>query len=107
MSRKYQIFCLECLINWCSIPGIFEETRLANKPLISQCFHIVDEAGANGISQVEVGRKLGLNKLLSRMLLKTLLKNEAIVCAGAEDAKKRYFKLVYCFACVVVRLFKY
>ena len=77
------------------ILGVFEETRLAGKPLISQCFHVVNEAGVNGISQVEVGRKLGLNKLLTRMLLKTLLKIEEIVSSGPEDAKKRYYKFIF------------
>jgi hypothetical protein len=74
--------------------GILEETRLMSKPLVLQCFHVVNEAGADGISQVEVARKLGLNKLLTRMLLKTLMKDNTIVSSGPEDAKKRFYKLI-------------
>lgn len=74
--------------------GFLEESRLMNRPLLSQCYYIIDQAKEKGISQTELGIKLGSNKLLARLMLRSLLKMNVVIMVSSEDARKRFYRSV-------------
>lgn len=85
--------------------GILDGNRVFNRTLLSQCYHLINEVKLEGISTVEIGRKLGLNKLMSRQLLKTLTKYNLIVSLSSENARVRYYRLVYYILYICIKDF--
>lgn len=73
--------------------GILEE-KTVKKPYVVQCYHLIREARAEGLSMVDIQQKLGVTKLFARLLLKLLQKYEFIVNVSSDDARKRFFKSV-------------
>lgn len=71
-----------------------ERHLLNSRTTISQCYHVVQETGAEGLSLIDVERKLGISKLMARMLLKTLQKLDLIVSVSSDDARRRFNRSV-------------
>jgi DNA-binding Lrp family transcriptional regulator len=47
---------------------------LLDRPILMQAFNVVEDAGPEGISQVELSIKMGVSKLQARTLCRNLLK---------------------------------
>jgi predicted transcriptional regulator len=61
---------------------------LLDRPILSQAFNIVENAGPEGISQMELSVKMGVSKLQARTLCRNLLK-KGIVSTIMNDVGRQ------------------
>ncbi len=71
---------------------VLEGNRYFNRPILAQGYHVIDEAGTEGITMIELEQKLGVNKVISRQIIKYLVKTERVLCVPPEHARKRYYR---------------
>lgn len=69
-----------------------ESTRLLDVPLMTQAFNAVDESGPNGLTQVELSRKLGMTKLQARTLCRNLLKRNLVSTFMHDVGRQRFYR---------------
>ncbi|KAK3919691.1 General transcription factor 3C polypeptide 1 [Frankliniella fusca] len=71
-----------------------ESTRLLDVPLMTQAFNAVDESGPNGLTQVELSKKLGMTKLQARTLCRNLLRRNLVSTFMHDVGRQRFYR--YC-----------
>ncbi|XP_034239860.1 general transcription factor 3C polypeptide 1 [Thrips palmi] len=71
-----------------------ESTRMLDVPIMTQAFNAVDEAGPNGLTQVELSKKLGMTKLQARTLCRNLLRRNLVSTFMNDVGRQRFYK--YC-----------
>lgn len=71
-----------------------ESTRLLDVPIMTQAFNAVDESGPNGLTQVELSKKLGMTKLQARTLCRNLLRRNLVSTFMNDVGRQRFYK--YC-----------
>lgn len=61
-------------------------------PIMTQAFNAVDESGPNGLTQVELSKKLGMTKLQARTLCRNLLRRNLVSTFMNDVGRQRFFK---------------
>jgi hypothetical protein len=63
------------LLLYVSTSGLLDTSELLlDRPILTQAFNIVESAGPEGVSQMELSIKMGVSKLQARTLCRNLLK---------------------------------
>lgn len=57
--------------------------------MFSQAFRVVDSAGPDGLSQIQMGVKLGVTKLQSRAICRKLIKTKATSIFMSDMGRQR------------------
>lgn len=63
-------------------------------PIMTQAFNAVDESGPNGLTQVELSKKLGMTKLQARTLCRNLLRRNLVSTFMNDVGRQRFYKYV-------------
>lgn len=71
-----------------------ESTRMLDVPLMTQAFNAVDASGPNGLTQLELSKRLGMTKLQARTLCRNLLRKNLVSTFMHDVGRQRYFR--YC-----------
>ncbi|KAB7499102.1 General transcription factor 3C polypeptide 1 [Armadillidium nasatum] len=78
-----------------SFPGILNQSnRINRRNLLQQAFFTIDSAGPNGMTQIDLSKKMGLSRLDSRTVCRALLKRNVIHSLMKDIGRQRVSKFV-------------
>jgi general transcription factor 3C polypeptide 1 len=76
--------------NSCNMPGLMKLTKFVpGKTFLRQAHELLESKGPAGMSQLEIGRELGLNKLDARTVCRSLEKRNVVVTVFRDQGKQR------------------
>lgn len=81
---------------YCVCAGILsnESHRLLDRTLLDQAYAVLERVGPNGMSQVALGSALGMDKLLSRSILRNLTRLKKVTVFMKDEKKQRTARFV-------------
>ena len=86
---------LESLESGATPPGVLDQSGwLLDRTMMWQAFAKVKEAGAEGLSQQQLGQKLGQGKLEARTICRNLLRRDLVVTVMKDIGRQRVTNFV-------------
>ncbi|XP_015249512.1 PREDICTED: general transcription factor 3C polypeptide 1-like isoform X1 [Cyprinodon variegatus] len=74
--------------------GLPSEGRIMERDILSQAYHIILSSGTKGMSQREVGLRLNIGKLESRVICRHLSKADVIKSFMEDEGRQRTYKFI-------------
>ncbi|XP_054279271.1 general transcription factor 3C polypeptide 1-like [Macrosteles quadrilineatus] len=73
--------------------GLLDEGhRLLDRTVMAQAYKILEAAGPEGVTQVQMGESLGASKLASRMIVRNLTKSNKVTMFMKDEGRQRTAK---------------
>ncbi|PSN39178.1 hypothetical protein C0J52_14051 [Blattella germanica] len=69
-----------------------QKDLLLDRPILSQAYVVIEHAGPEGLSQMQLSAKMGVSKLQSRTLCRNLLRKGAVVTFMNDVGRQRVFR---------------